>query len=272
METKFVQTSLVRLQYFEHGHGPEVVVLVHGFSASGRIWRLTQEALDPARFCTIAFSNRGAGDSDHTPHEADYSFESFAADLYAAVQALGLGPFTLVGHSMGCKTVTLYALDHQDSITALVLLDGRLTAASLPAGWEEQMRQAPPATNQVPSNLGADGPDIPEDFRYALGADIARNPIVRLIGTRRSSAKTDLLPRLPELRMPVLVAGGDSDTTAPVENSIAEFLALSKETRSLHIFHGVGHSPNVEVAAQFAAVLDRFVAKTVAATAVATVR
>ena len=61
MQSRFVQAGPVRLQYFEHGDGPEVLVLVHGFQMSGRVWRLTQEALDPTRFRTIAISNRGGG-------------------------------------------------------------------------------------------------------------------------------------------------------------------------------------------------------------------
>ncbi len=60
MKTDFLQANDVRLQYFEHGTGPEVFVLVHGYQYSGRIWQLMQESLDPARFRTIAICNRGA--------------------------------------------------------------------------------------------------------------------------------------------------------------------------------------------------------------------
>ena len=66
MRTDFVQADTVKLQYFEHGTGPERLVLVHGYRSSGRIWRLVQEALDPTRFRSLALSNRGAGDSERT--------------------------------------------------------------------------------------------------------------------------------------------------------------------------------------------------------------
>jgi pimeloyl-ACP methyl ester carboxylesterase len=59
MQTDFVQADTVKLQYFEHGTGPECLVLVHGYRSSGRIWRLVQEALDPTRFRSLALSNRG---------------------------------------------------------------------------------------------------------------------------------------------------------------------------------------------------------------------
>lgn len=271
MKMDYVQAGPVRLQYFEHGQGPELVVLVHGYQSSGRIWRLAQESLDPSRFRSIAFSNRGAGDSDRTPSERDYTVESFAQDLHAAVSALGLRYFTLVGHSMGGATVTQYALGHPERLKALVLLDpASLAGRSLPEGWEEKLRDDFSAgrLTATGSSQGSDhaNPAVPAAFRQALAADVARNPLERLIGGRRSMASLRLRPRLGELRMPTLVIGGDQDTTVGVDNILAEYLALPQETRALHIFHGQGHSPNVEAASAFAAVLGHFVVETVPGT------
>ena len=63
--------------------------------------------------------------------------------------------------------------------------------------------------------------------------------------------------------MPVCVIGGDRDTTVGVHNILAEYLALPEPRRCLHMFHSIGHSPNVEVATRCAGVLDRFVSQTV---------
>jgi len=263
MRTDFVQAGSVKLQYFEHGEGPELLVLVHGYRSSGRIWRLMQEALEPTRFRSIALSNRGAGDSERTASEADYTVESFATDLFVAIRALGLKDFTLVGHSMGGATVTQFALDHPELLKALLLLDpAPLAGRVLPEDWEQQIRQQF-ARGWAPENLAANTQNIPEDFQQALQADIARNPLERALGGRRSMAGLKLRQRLHELPMPVFVVGGDQDTTVGVHNILAEYLALPEQRRFLHIFHTVGHSPNVEVASRFARVLDRFVSKTV---------
>jgi branched-chain amino acid transport system permease protein len=263
MKTDFVQAGAVRLQYFEQGEGPETVVLVHGYQSSGRVWRLTQEAFDPARLRTIAISNRGAGDSDRTPSEDDYRVESFAADLYEAVRALGLREFTLVGHSMGGATVTRFALDHPGVIKALVLLDSvGLDGVRLPPGWEEQLRDQIKRTGAPPERREPAAP-APADFRDALQADVDRNPIERWIGSRRSMGDIRLRGHLGELKMPVFVVGGDQDMTVGIENILTDFLALSAANRSLHIFHGAGHSPNVAVAGPFAKVLESFILETV---------
>ncbi len=263
MKTDLVQAHDVKLQYFEHGSGPEVLVLVHGYRSSGRIWQLMQEVLEPTRFRSIAISNRGAGDSDRSTLEADYTVEAFSGDLFAAVQALGLQTFTLVGHSMGGATVTRFALDHPERLKALVLLDpAPLAGRALAENWEQQIREQF-ASGQQPDNLAMDTPGIPEAFRQALHADVARNPIERALGGRRSMASQRMRQHLHELPIPVLIIGGDQDATVPLHHMLAEYLALAEDRRFLHVFHGVGHSPNVEVASRLARVLDRFVTRTV---------
>jgi len=263
MRTDFVQAGTVKLQYFEHGTGPEQLVLVHGYRSSGRIWRLVQEAMDSTRFRSLALSNRGAGDSERTAAEADYTVESFAGDLFAATQALGLRDFTLVGHSMGGATVTQFALDHPELVKALVLLNpAPLAGRALSENWEQQIREEF-TSGWSTENVAANTPHVPEEFRQALQADIARNPIERALGGRRSMAGLRLRQRLQELSMPVCVIGGDQDTTVGVHNILAEYLALLEPRRFLHIFHSIGHSPNVEVATRCAGVLDRFVSQTV---------
>ncbi len=263
MNTNFVQAGEVKLQYFELGTGAETIVLVHGYAASGRIWRLTQEALPADQFRTLALSNRGAGDSDHTEAEDGFSIPSLANDLDEAVTALGLGPFTLVGHSMGGATVVQYALDHPQLLKGLVLLDSTsLEGPGLPPGWEEAIRQAygkqtAPRTPQIAS---MEQP-APDDFRQAMREDVTRNPLQRLIGSQRSMGTLRLRHRLRHLRMPVLVVGGDQDATIGIETILTDFFALPERYRSLHVFHGVGHSPNIGAAPAFAEVLKGFIAQ-----------
>jgi pimeloyl-ACP methyl ester carboxylesterase len=262
MKTDFVQAGAVRLQYFEAGDGPETIVLVHGYQSSGRVWRLTQEAIAGHGIRSIAFSNRGAGDSDRTAREDDYSVQSFAHDLYEAVGALGLRNFTLCGHSMGGLTVTQFSLDHPGPLKALVLLDSAaLDGQARPTGWEEGLRDHIARTGAPPERAEPPAP-APEDFRAALQADVARNPIERWIGSRRSMSEVRLRSRLAALTMPVLVVGGDQDMTVGVETILTDFRALPARNRFLHFFHGVGHSPNVAVPEDFARLLALFIRET----------
>lgn len=262
METKSVSPGEFQLQYFEHGSGTEKLVLVHGYSASGRIWRLTQEALDPQVFKTIAISNKGAGDSDRAASEDGYSVESFAKDLYLTIDSLSLSDFTLVGHSMGGATVTQFALDHPDVIKRLVLLDpAPLGGRPLPDDWRQRVQaQFDGGPLSQSATLGT--AKAPASFKAELEADVVRNPIERAMGSRHSMAGLKLRDRLGELRMPVLIVGGDNDDTVGVDNILTEYLGLPSESRHLHFYHGAGHSPNVEVPEEFAALLTRFITET----------
>ena len=255
MKSDFVQARPARLQYFEHGSG-EPVVLVHGSRSSGRVWALFQEALNP-RFRSLAFSNRGAGDSDHGTSPDDYTVESFAAGLRAAVDAVGLQRFVLVGHSMGGATVTRFALDYPQLVRGLVLLDpAPLMGRPLRDGWQAEIEASWRAGAMEPASLQGGQPAA---YQEALRADVLRNPLERLIGGRASMSSLRLRERLPDLRMPVLVVGGDRDDTVGVDNILMEYLALRPDVRSLHIFHGIAHSPNSECPEELARVIERWI-------------
>ena len=265
MESKFVRAGDVSLQYYKEGNGPEAVVLVHGFASSAVLWRYTIEQLarerldDGPRFRVIAFNNRGAGESGRADSEEGYTVESFAADLHNAVSALGLSDFILVGHSMGGATVAQFALSHQEMLRGLVLLNSTpLKGRILPDDWEETLRASFAAGGLTQGDMGFQAPHVSEEFAEEVRSIILRNPIERAIGGRRSMGALRLRDRLGEIHVPTLVVGGDLDDTVGVDNILADYLALPDGNRHLHIFHGIGHSPNVEVPARLAGLLTRF--------------
>ena len=273
MQSKFVQAGPVRLQYFESvpsPETPETVVLVHGYASNAPIWRYTFERLvDGGGFRVIAFNNRGAGDSDRTELESDYSVEAFAVDLYNAVRVLELSGFTLVGHSMGGATVTQFSLAHQDLLKGLVLLNSApLNGRSLAPDWEERLRESVASGGATGGDMGFDAPHVTQNFKDEVTSIILRNPVERAIGGRRSMSALRLRDRLDEINVPTLVVGGDRDITVGVDNIIAEYMALPEGLRHLHIFHGIGHSPNVAVPDEFAGLVGRFIAEVNAGTAV----
>lgn len=277
METKFVQAGPVKLQYFEEGDGPETLVLVHGYASSAALWRYTFEHLarkrlgDTSRFRVIAFNNKGAGESGRAETEDSYTVEAFAGDLYNAVSALGLDDFILVGHSMGGATVTQFSLEHQELLRGLVLLNSApLNGRALAGNWEEELRTSFAEGGLTRGDMGFQAPHVTQDFRDEVTSIILRNPIERAIGGRRSMGSLRLRERLGEIRVPTMVVGGDMDTTVGVDNIVAEYLALPEETRHLHIFHGIGHSPNVEVPGRLAGLLARFAEEVSGRRAVAT--
>lgn len=268
----FAQLSRARLHYYQRGSGPRRVVFVHGFQASGRIWQLTQEALPEAEYESIAIDNRGAGESEAPPEESDFGVGPFASDVYELVSQLGWRDFTLVGHSLGGATVARFAVDHPELLNGLVLLDpadpdGRdAPAAAIDRIIDERMaaRRAQQARGGGGDGIDARDASAPAEFLRLLAVDIAAAPERRLRGSLRSMFELRIGAAVGSLPMPVLLACGDADQLIPLGQMLATW-AKYPAGSGLHVWHGVGHSPNVDIPTELTAVLRRFIEVTVPA-------
>jgi pimeloyl-ACP methyl ester carboxylesterase len=269
----FAQLSKVRLEYFQHGHGPERVVLIHGFQASAAIWRLVQEALPADRFTSIAINNRGAGGSEAPPREEDFSVQIFATDAFELVNHLGWRDFTLVGHSLGGATVAQFAIDHPGLLKGLVLLDpsdpdGRQLPDDGPSLEELIERRMAARRAQQERGDAGDGidaaalADASSEVVRAVAADMRNAPERRLRGSMRSMFEIRIGDQVSGLPMPVLLAGGDADELIPVSAMLATWAKYPPGT-GLHVWHGVGHSPNLDAPAEVAGLLQRFIENTI---------
>jgi non-heme chloroperoxidase len=87
----------LRLYYEERGRGP-VLLCVHGMWGTSRFFRKQLEGLSE-RFRVIALDLRGHGRSSMTLE--DQTVPSYARDLQAFIQRLGLQEFVGIGWSMG---------------------------------------------------------------------------------------------------------------------------------------------------------------------------
>ncbi len=261
----FTQLNQVRLEHFQFGHGPERVLLIHGFQASARIWQRAQELLPADRYTSVAINNRGAGQSDAPPDDTDYGVEIFARDAFEWTQRHGWSDFTLVGHSLGGATVAQFAVEHPELLKALVLLDpadpdGRDASAETIETFIAQRLEA--RRQQRAKGGGGDGIDsqsaLDDPMMRALVADIDAAPEQRLRGSLRSMFGVRLGTAVGQLTMPVLLMGGDQDALIPIANMLSTWAKFPKGT-GLHIWHGLGHSPNLDAAPAFVEVLRRFI-------------
>jgi pimeloyl-ACP methyl ester carboxylesterase len=70
-------------------------------------------------YTCVSFDNRGTGQSTNLP--GPYSMKDYADDAHDVVAALGLGPVSAVGSSMGGGICETWALHYPDDIELLVL-------------------------------------------------------------------------------------------------------------------------------------------------------
>lgn len=68
----------------------------------------------------IVFDAKNHGDS---PHSNEFNYQSMAKDVLQLVKHLKLTNFSLMGHSMGGRTVMVFALTHPEMIEKLIVVD-----------------------------------------------------------------------------------------------------------------------------------------------------
>jgi non-heme chloroperoxidase len=95
----------IELYFEDHGAG-QPVVLLHGFPLNGQSWERQEAALLQAGYRVIAYDRRGFGQSSKPT--TGYDCDTFAHDLDAVLDALGLQDAILVGFSMGTGEVARY--------------------------------------------------------------------------------------------------------------------------------------------------------------------
>lgn len=87
-----------QLYYKDWGRGP-AVVFCHGWPLSSDAWDVELKLLADNGYRAIAHDRRGHGRSEHTWTGND--MDTYAADLAAVVDGLGLSTVVVVGHSTG---------------------------------------------------------------------------------------------------------------------------------------------------------------------------
>lgn len=102
--------------------GPDTptAVLVHGITASHVSWAGVAAALPHVRL--VAPDLRGRGRSRDLP--GPYGMPTHADDVAAALDHLGVGRATVVGHSMGGFVSLVLADRHPEKVSSLLLVDG----------------------------------------------------------------------------------------------------------------------------------------------------
>ena len=140
---KLVDIGGGREMYMEcQGTGYPTVVFVAGAQDRAETWSTTKDPSEQAVLPAIAETNRvcaydrpgtilatGEGAADFEPSRSDpvpqpTTLQDHVEDLHALLKASGeRGPYVVVGHSMGGAVSRLYASEHPQDVSGLVLVD-----------------------------------------------------------------------------------------------------------------------------------------------------
>jgi 2-succinyl-6-hydroxy-2,4-cyclohexadiene-1-carboxylate synthase len=233
------------------------VVLVHGFTQTGRSWDAIADRLASCH-AVLTVDAPGHGDSS-----------AVRADLSRGAELLGRagGRATYIGYSMGGRLCLHLAVAHPELVERLVLVSA---TAGIDDAGERAARRA--SDDELATTIEADGiasflqrwvaqpmfatlvePGL-DDRRRNTAAGLASS--LRLAGT---GTQAPLWDALPELAMPVLLVAGSLDAKFV---HTAERMAGLLPRATLAVIDGTGHTAHLERPAAFLAALDAWLATT----------
>lgn len=244
------------LYYQTAGAGPPLLLL-HGLGSSSRDWEYQVPAF-AAHYQVVAPDFRGHGGSSRS---GGYSVERFAADTWALVDQLGVGPVAILGYSMGGAVAMQMALDRPGAVTRLVLSNTLpsfrtdtlakrwlLWSRLLLMGWLGPRRLSEVMTRRLYPR-----PDQ-ADLRARVARRNAENDRNVYLETVRALTRWSIRDRLGELRLPVLVLAAEHDYFLRRETDA--FVTALPDARVAH-FSGTRHGLPLELPDAFnRAVLD----------------
>jgi pimeloyl-ACP methyl ester carboxylesterase len=226
------------------------VVMMHGFARNARFWqRWVPGIADSRRIYRPDLL--GCGDSDFPPTSYRYKPQTIAAQIIAALDALGLDRVHWVGESSGGIIGVLLAAAHPGRIASLVLcntpgriseeikriyaLDRESAAAAMRSyGVGEWCRQT------LGYRLDIDQAD-PRLCDWVV-AEMNRTPPAVAAAMHDCFEAVDTQPLLAGIPVPVLLLCGDQSRIASAQQrALAERLPRAR----LELIEGYGHGVNL---------------------------
>jgi len=258
-----------RVAYRLAGSGPPIV-LIHGITSSSVVW----EAVGPqlARHHTVLAPDL-LGHGQSAKPRGDYSMGAFASGIRDLALSLGLGPVTVIGHSLGGGVAMQFAYQFPERTDRLALVSsgglgrsvhGLLRAATLP-GSELMLpllagRRVLDAGRAVGRALGRVGVQLGNDaVEMARGHASLGDPESRaaFVHTLRASLdvagqRVQALDRLYLAEeLPLLIVWGARDRIIPPGHGRRAH-KLVRGSR-FELFEAAGHFPYLDEPERFVA-------------------
>jgi non-heme chloroperoxidase len=250
----------VTLSYVQQGDASGVpVLLLHGVTDSWRSFELVLPHV-PASIHAVALTQRGHGDSGRPA--TGYRTRDYAADVAAFVDALGLGPAIVVGHSMGATNAQRFAIDHPELTRGLVLAASFATYRDNPAVvsfWESAVSEL---TDPIDPGFVREFQEstlarpVPPAFVDTAVQESLKVPAHVWRATFEGFLEDDCAGELNRIEAPTLIVWGDRDVFCPRRAQDTLLTAISGSR--LIVYEGAGHAVHWEEPQRFAADLAAF--------------
>lgn len=254
------QVGDLTIYYEVKGEG-KPIVLHHGLAGSLEQWQPAMQTLLDLGYRVIAYDQRGHGRT--SDGAKPFTIAQLAEDMRALMDHLGLQRASLMGHSMGGRTVLLFAMDHPERVDRLILngAGGTPPAGDLRAAFEmfadvakKQGMESVWALDKYQARLPRSMKESPVLLSQYKAGFLKNRPEGYAGAINAIIIMPDLMPRLGELKCRTLALVGAEDPAAP----FADAVAAKVPTATKEIIPGAGHFPHLERPDLFNAAIRKF--------------
>lgn len=259
---KQVEVYGQKIHYIEAGSGP-TVILLHGLGGDATNWAMTVPAL-AQKFHVYVPDQIGFGQSDKPM--INYRVATLVDFLAQFYKKLGIEKATIVGNSLGGWTAASFAISYPEKVEKLVLVDA--------AGYTSKRWNGPELSKDLYSVLN---PATTADLKRAMSAVFYNkamltdafvetafaNKLKRGDGYTINAFIDSVLrgedyidDKVKTIKAPTLVVWGREDGLTPL--GMGEAFVQDIPGAQKAIIEKCGHVPQLEKAAEFNAVLLKF--------------
>jgi 3-oxoadipate enol-lactonase len=212
-----------KMHYVEEGDGP-AVVFAHGFCMDHTMFAAQFEDL-PSTYRCMAWDMRGHGRSECPP--GPWSIQELVVDLVRFIEETNAAPCHLVGMSIGGMSAVRLAIQREDLLRSLVLIDADAAGAAPDTAELYRGFQDTVATDDGISEELARGTlsifygerfiaEQPDAVEIHVDRVMKLRPTAVIEGLRTLIDRPSVVDRLGEVRVPTLVIHGELDAALPI--------------------------------------------------------
>lgn len=242
----------------------KILLFIHGWLMSGRVWSRQFELADRFRLITIDLPGHGLSDAH------DFSYSGSVESILRLLDRLGIEKVCPVGWSMGSQIALELCNAAPDRLSGMVLVAGtpRFTSDGdyshgLPESEARGMalrirRNLQKTSSEFFSLMFAEGEVSRLDLGQIAREILARVPDQELAAQALAElAGSDMRTMLPEIKLPVLLIHGDADRICP--SGASQYMHSLIPGSEMAILPGTGHAPFLTRAGQFNSLVAGFV-------------
>lgn len=253
------------------GDGTTLVV-IPGLAGSAFAFRRLTPLLVAAGHQVVIVEPLGMGSSSR-PERADYTLEAQAGRVAAVLDTLGIRHAVVMGHALGGSITLRLALARPDLVRGVVLMEGGAAEQAATPGFRRAMLFAPWVKmfggealirKQLRKSLAKSSASpewITDEVVEGYSRGVAQNldptlkAYLRMVEARD---KNRLVPRLAQLRVPVLLILGEAQHESGPSAKEVELLSKGLPQFSMRLVAGAGHHIHEERPCELAAVVQSF--------------